>query len=405
MPTRGLAVLIGWSLLALGACSEDSAGGTGPGGADGAGGSDLDPGADPAQDADRFAAEDLGPGPDQTPTTGDGGRDASPTPDGDPPDRGPPDRGAPPDGGPAAGERVLPTGQPCARAPRDATACEQLEITCGGAPARTLELLTYAATAPARGAILFGSGTTGEGYYNFRGREALQRAGWSVLERRWVGGWFEGSTEGPAQAACGLAALIRHLRAALPPDHALCATGNSGGSVELGYALTWLGAGAALDFALPTSGPFHRLDLACQGDADDAWGAECLARIQAGCPDCAAAACEVGGPRRHLDASYGGAPRCTAPGPDDLDRLRADSPTQGPDAPALGGVPALILIGAQDDGAYFPLADALVEHLADRGAAIELQVVAGAGHDLDTTPPGEQAIRQALLTRCVRRAP
>jgi hypothetical protein len=248
--------------------------------------------------------------------------------------------------------------------------------------------------------VLFGSGTTGEGYYTFRGREALRADGLAVLERRWLGGWFEGSQAGPKQAACGLAALIRHLRATRPPGEALCATGNSGGSIELGYALTWHGAGAALDLAVPTSGPVHRLDLACQGEADPAWTAECQARIAAGCPDCAASTCEVSGPRRHIDTAYGGVPRCSVPGPGDLARLRADSPIAGPHAATLGGAPTRVLIGADDDGAYFPLADAFVEASRALGAEITLTVVAGAGHDLDTTPPGEQALRTTLLTHC-----
>jgi hypothetical protein len=250
--------------------------------------------------------------------------------------------------------------------------------------------------------VLFGSGTVGATFYNFTDRDTLRAAGLHVLERRWVDGWFEGATEGPQQAACGLAELIEHLRAELPGSLALCATGNSGGSVELGYALTWHGASASLDFALPTSGPFHRLDLACQGESNAAWTDRCE-DLRAGlCPGCASEGCQVGGPRAHIDTAFDHVPRCTLPGAGDLAALRARSPLFGPSVPLLAGFPVQVLVGEADPGPYLPVAAAFALGLSAAGADVSFGIVPGGEHGLDNTLEGREAITAALLSHCGR---
>lgn len=301
-------------------------------------------------------------------------------------------------------ESVVKLPQPCEAPPIGATRCEVHEVTCGGLPPAIVELAIYEATqgVPPRGTVVFGSGSAGAGFYAFSRAAMLRAAGFTLVDRRWPDGWFTGADDGPQEAACRLAALLRHLRAEPVAEGPLCATGNSGGSVELAYAITWQGAGDALDFALPSSGPLHRLDLACQGASDPAWVKECAALRLANCPNCASKTCELGpGPQALIDIAFGGAPRCSAPGPGDLPLLADRSPILGADVPNLGALPIHMLIGVLDPGPYAPLAIALRDALVDAGAAAEVAFVAGAAHDLDASAPGAAAIHDALLAECV----
>lgn len=248
---------------------------------------------------------------------------------------------------------------------------------------------------------MFGSGGEGTGFYNFSQSKQMVDAGYTIVDRRWPAGWFTGGTDGPQQAACRLAAVLRHLRASPPAPGPLCATGNSGGSAELVYAMTWQGAGEVLDFALPTSGPFHRLDLACQGASDPDWPGECEALRAATCPDCLSQGCQLGGgPASLIDLSFAEAPRCTAPAAGDLQLLTERSPELGPDVAWLA-LPIRLLVGKEDDGAYAPLSAALHAALAESLVDVDIAFIAGADHEMDTKTPGGDAIREALLSGCV----
>lgn len=304
-------------------------------------------------------------------------------------------------GATSAGTMTLST-EPCEKVSGKATKCERYEVTCDGLDPAMVDLAFFEPAGGAtQGQILFGSGSAGTGFYNFTRTAELVQAGFSVVERRWPAGWFTGATQGPQQAACRLATVLAHLRSTLPESLPLCATGNSGGSAELGFALTWQGAGASLAYAMPTSGPFHRLDLACQGESDASWPAECAALKASRCPDCASQACQLGaGPSRLIDTSFGGVTRCTQPAAGDLAVLKQHSPIFGPSVGELGDLPILFLVGKDDPGAYQPLATALSDSLAAAGANVELQFVAGAPHEMDGTTQGSAAIEGALLSRC-----
>jgi hypothetical protein len=305
--------------------------------------------------------------------------------------------------GAPADESVTLLDVPCEKSPGAASRCERHEVICEGLAPAIVDLAIYEPKGGAsKGTILFGSGGDGTGFYNFSQAKALLDVGYTIVDRRWPNGWFTGATDGPQQAACRLGALIRHLRAEPPASGPLCATGNSGGSAELGFALTWQNAGPSLDFAMPTSGPFHRLDLACQGEADPMWPAACEALRQATCPDCASNSCQLAnGPRSLLDVAFADTPRCTAPGPGDLALLAERSPELGPDIAGFGDLPIHFMIGKDDPGAYAPLATALHDALKAGGAVVDIDYITGAPHEMDSVPAGGDAILEALLARCV----
>jgi hypothetical protein len=292
----------------------------------------------------------------------------------------------------------------CDRVPNRAARCDLLEVTCGGAPPATLDLVVFEPdpSVPRKGVVMFGSGGGGTGYYGFTGREAMLSAGYVVAERRWKteSGWFDGGTEGPGQVSCRLDALLRHVKENDAADLPLCATGNSGGSAELVYALTWHHSGEVLDFALPTSGPFHRLDLACNGANDADWMAEC-ADIQADvCPDCAANQCQAsGGILALLDSSFAADTRCSSPTADDLPALEAQSPIRGPTADSLI-IPVHFLVGKLDGGPFAPMVGALHRELAAVGQAVTLTFLDDVDHEMDQSELGRDAIVNELLTNC-----
>jgi hypothetical protein len=210
------------------------------------------------------------------------------------------------------------------------------------------------------------------------------------------------STDGGARTTGGSPAA-RQVRSRRPVgwepfalSEPLCATGNSGGSAELIYALTWADAGDVLTYALPTSGPFHRLDLARQGATDAAWPAQCAALLDEQCPDCAAQRCQVGGGIVALfDASFGATPRCSTPGNGGLAILSAASPVRGSSIPEIA-IAVDLLIGELDDGPFAPLVIALHDELLTAGVDVSLSFIADAGHEMDQFDPGRDAILAAL---------
>jgi len=297
------------------------------------------------------------------------------------------------------------------------TTCRTLEVRCGGlAPVQVaLRVTPPTAGAAARGVVVFGSGGAGTGLWSgpaptdaMMGR--LARAGFTLVERQWLAprdaGWFlDEAGRGVPAAACRYATLLRYVDASYRRGaQPLCATGNSGGSAELGYAITRQDAGELLDLAVPSSGPFHRADLACGGATDAAWQAECRALVQRNCPRCSPRACSLGGgPRQLLDLSYGPSTPCSGVRtPVDLARMRADSPVAPGARLRLPRTRVALLIGEADEGPYAALSAALYEAMRAAGADVTFGSEA-TGHEFQSTDAGARRIEQVLMSDCVRR--
>jgi len=240
------------------------------------------------------------PSGDAGPSTEDGGS-ATTTPDSGTPtaldaDRDPRET----DGGrapsPGLGAVAL-LSDPCEAGPIPGATCTTVRVTCPGVPDIDA-MVREAAPAPgttARGAILFGLGGAGGGWYD-GGRFAtdaltqLTRDGFWVVERAWKTGWEVGPG-GMAAVSCRYATLLTWVRER-HAEGALCATGNSGGSGEIGFALARWGRGAILDFAMPTGGPvFSRTDIGCLDGDDATWRAMCAAGVPEGASTCSTFAC------------------------------------------------------------------------------------------------------------------
>jgi hypothetical protein len=135
------------------------------------------------------------------------------------------------------------------------------------------------------GTIIFLSGAVGLQFYDEEfpaegpgggGKSIISNiitAGYTAVQIKYdntVAGWMTGpAANGPIDLACLPATAMQWVHDhILSPSTPLCATGNSGGSVQIAYALSQygLGSGTTSIFTMlePTSGPeFSRLDRAC----------------------------------------------------------------------------------------------------------------------------------------------
>lgn len=320
------------------------------------------------------------------------------------------------DAGLPSSTAVRPLATACPeRSPAGAT-CRVLEVTCGGLEPVQVALHAYALPAGVvqRGVIVLGSGGGGTGLWSGPASADatiadLGRAGFLVLERQWLvdreRGWFaNASGAGVPVAACRLASLLGWIDGEYRRDaQPLCATGNSGGSAELAFAVLRAGAGAVLDLAVPSSGPFHRMDLACDGRTDRAWQTECAALTARNCPSCQNRGCSLGGgPRALIDGAYGMRTPCTGrTTPIDAPLLSQDSPLVP--GLALPDTKVVLLIGEQDPGGYAPLSAALYEGLAAQGVDAAFESEPETGHESQSTEAGAEHIEAVLLRECVRR--
>lgn len=338
------------------------------------------------------------------------------TPDGLPPD-------AAPDGGPPAAEATL-VGDCDPGVDRPGARCERVRVEVDGLPPIDA-VLRISEADPARGAVVFGSGTGGgawvlDGMVDSdlaRLADDLVADGLTVIERAWSGGdpggWFGGGAGGLTLHADRYAALARWIRDRyVPRGGALCVTGNSGGSVELGYAL-FRGLGRIAAVVVPTSGPANDLRDACWGEVDrpdyfarcEAWWS---AQAAAGATTCAAGGrrCAFGGGARNLiDAAFGeGVDPCNPQGgardgpSDEALALLADD---APRVPGQRARPVIrVLLGDGDCSGVVPEGAFWAERLAAAGLDASWALLPETRHNVLSFPDGAAAMRAILEAHC-----
>ncbi len=184
------------------------------------------------------------------------------------------------------------------RPPR--TTCYNLTVACTGIPNIAVELRISEPepTVNLRGTVVLGTGGGGTGFYANRNGginllTTLQKLGFRVVDRRWLGGGWFGSKTSVRKQSCRYATLLTWIHKNIHTRGAFCATGNSGGSAELCYALSSWGRGAILDVAVPTGGPpMARLDYLCI--QSQAWTTKCRTLVPADRSECLKMQCNVG---------------------------------------------------------------------------------------------------------------
>jgi hypothetical protein len=225
------------------------------------------------------------------------------------------------------------------------TMCQSLTVSCPEVPDEGLQLLITPASVVGKGTVVLGTGGLGTGFYDSQVVDQLVAAGFRVVNRAWASGWENGEPGGMARAACRYATLLDWLHDSMDASEPLCVSGNSGGSVEISYALSRYGLESILDLAVPTGGPpMGRLDHGCLGG--DSWLADCASLTEA--TTCAGmTACTYNDNQRGIiDAAYAGTPCADADA--SLAATWLDDSVASPAADYDYASPVRFIFGTQD---------------------------------------------------------
>jgi len=270
------------------------------------------------------------------------------------------------------------------------TTCRRLQVGCEGLKTIDVQIrITEPASGSTqRGTVVMGSGAGGNTFYGGgEDGQALIRSLTSMrfrtVDRAWQGGWttHEG---GLRKESCRYATLLTWIRVHLHSQGAFVATGNSGGSAEIGYALTTWQRGDILDLAVLTSGPpVARLDYACVKEASPEWSALCSTIIPRGVMECSSA-CILG---TQNDVCKQVTPEPTP------EQLLADSVVHGEAVLRYPKTRVHFLYGAHDCGEPVPIG---LTYATKVTSDKEIEFVPGTPHALFSTPQGREAIRKAI---------
>lgn len=270
------------------------------------------------------------------------------------------------------------------------TSCFHVAVACSGIPTLQAELRVSEpeANRRLRGTVVLGTGGGGTEFYFDRpgGKELiqeLQQLGFRVVDRRWYdAGWF-GSQLSVRKQSCRYATLLTWIHNNVHTKGAFCASGNSGGSAELCYALSTWGRGDILDVAVPTGGPpMARLDYLCL--PSQAWTNQCRSLVPAGRNECLKIDCNVG---THL-VCVGCGSNATAAD------LQEDSILHSKATLSYPRTRLHMVLGGRDCSSAFP--NALLFYNAVTSEKV-LEFAPGTPHWTANTPQGREAILRAIL--------
>jgi hypothetical protein len=265
-----------------------------------------------------------------------------------------------------------------------------MEISCPGVkPIQvSIRVTEPAADVPFRGSVVMGSGGSGASFYS--GDEAgrtlvkdVAAMGFRVVDRAWAGGWptMEG---GMVKESCRYATLLTWVRDNLHKSGKFVATGNSGGSAEISYALTTWGRGDILDVAIPTSGPpLGRLDYACVKEASPEWATLCSTIVPKGVMECASTC--VLGPANAVCKQVTAEPTAK--------QLLDDSVMHPGAVVNYPKTKVYFLFGAHDCGEPVPVGLTYATKVTSEKS---IRFVPHTPHPLFSTPEGREAIRKAI---------
>lgn len=287
---------------------------------------------------------------------------------------------------------VTESADPCSRGagPIPNTTCRQLQVACPGVKTITVQvrITEPAAGVPYRGTVVMGSGGSGNVFYAGPegGRplvEDIAAMGFRVVDRAWDGGWptQEG---GLIQESGRYATLLTWIHDHIHKGGRFVATGNSGGSAEISYALTTWGRGDILDVAIPTSGPpLGRLDYACVRQISPEWASLCSSIIPKGVMECESG-CMLG-PNNAVCKQV-------VPNPTQ-EQLLEDSVMHSGAVVNYPKTKVYFLYGAHDCGEPVPIG---LTYATKVTSWKEIRFVPHTPHALFSTPEGRAAIKTAI---------
>ncbi len=165
--------------------------------------------------------------------------------------------------------------------------CSQFNVSCPSTNADAPGYMSISkATTAVRGVVVLFSGADGSNWWTHDGGVSgrlqvvsdMRAKGLTMIQVAWPNGWVKsGRNEqpGPAKLACRPATAIKWIHdniyadLNIHPDKigkcGFCVSGNSGGSSQISFSLSFYGLDSIIDAAIPTSGPPHAaLAKGCQ---------------------------------------------------------------------------------------------------------------------------------------------
>ena len=282
--------------------------------------------------------------------------------------------------------------------------CYEVEVSSPQLAETDKALLTVGEpeTSTSRGTILFMEGGNGTALWVSRSEDAsriieeLRTAGFRTVQLKWERGWLRGApgqSEGPARLASRPATMIRWVYDNLHQqgdDCAFCATGHSGGSMQISYTLTHYGQADIFDAVVLSGGPpLGRIDLGfIQDDPNNEqlWFPDNTANI--------------------VDPSFGFPSDGTGP----CARKDASFRKQFQDASVSYGnwdyvYPKTLVwfvLGERDN--WIPQAMTYYERLLlEESPLVRIDTVPNAGHRIHSRKEGAEMIRDIMLKECRHR--
>ncbi len=287
--------------------------------------------------------------------------------------------------------------------------CQALTVSCPGIADFTGTIKVVSPAAAPAGTVIFQNGGGGVGWYESSFAHGMDlantvlQAGYTIVDLSWAppqgpaqGGWLTGPG-GPRKLACRYATAARWIR-----DHVhqggtqspFCATGNSGGSAAIAYALALYDMGSIFDMVEPTSGPpMGRIDHGCICDQPPA-------PVACGAPQ---AECYFGA-GAILDMAYGNDWCSTAVSSHDSTHASAfwSDSVAAPDAVyAYPSTDVHVLFGGADTaGGAAPLGFAWASRITTLHT---IDCVPNAAHPMADSVDGATRIANDLVTYCKKR--
>ena len=285
---------------------------------------------------------------------------------------------------------VTESAETCPAGPLANTVCRRFAVACPGIKdiQVSVRIIEPAEGVAFRGTVVMGSGGSGAGFYGGdEGGQLLEKSvtgmGFRVIDRSWAGGWptAEG---GMVKESCRYATLLTWVHDHLHKGGKFVATGNSGGSAEISYALTTWGRADILDVAIPTSGPpLGRLDYACVKEASPEWSAMCASIVPKGVMECSSGC--ILGPGNAVCKQVTAEPT--------TEQLLNDSVMHPGAVVNYPKTKVYFLYGAHDCGEPVPIGLTYATKVTSEKS---IQFVPRTPHALFSTPEGREAIRKAI---------
>ena len=281
------------------------------------------------------------------------------------------------------------------------TSCMVLEVNCPKLKPfhAQLRVTEPAAGVPYRGTVVMASGGSGTEFYADQegGRilvGEIAAMGFRVADRSWDRPGWGMDGVGLVPESCRFATLLTWIHDRIHKGGKFITTGNSGGSAEIGYALTTWDRGDILDVAIPTSGPPQsRLDYSCVSKPSPEWAALCASIVPKGVMECASS-CLLGPPQSPVDSFVYKSGVCRQVSPDETPRQLLEDSVVHPGAVLdYPKTKLFFLYGAHDCGEPVPNGLTYATNVTSEKT---IRFVPHTPHALFSTPEGRAAIKQAI---------